>query len=143
MVKTKFSKFILIGLACLGIFLFSGFFLVKKSSIPFYLIYVLCMLVWIVLTLTAMSLTMSDKRCRSWLLLIPFTVSMMVMRLCFNWNVIIPFLIVGLLAVFVDSAREISEREEMPMKPVLKHFAATVGSIIVYICIYAFMGVTV
>ena len=143
MVKTKFSKFILIGLACLGIFLFSGFFIVKKTDVMFYLIYVLCMAVWIALTLTAMSLTMADKRCRSWLLLIPFTISMMFMRFCFEWNVIVPFLVVGLFAVFVDSAREISERDDKPLKAVLKHFAATAGSIIVYICIYAFMGVTV
>ena len=141
--KNKFPKFSLIGVICLLIFLFSGFFIIKKTSVSFYLIYVFLMLLWLVLTVLFMSMTMSDKRCRSWLLLIPFTVAMMFMRLCFSWNIIIPFLAVGLFAVFTDSAREIIRHEEQPLKQVICHFAVTAGSIIIYICIYAYMGVTV
>ena len=139
----KITKSEITGAVCLLVFIVFGMSSLI-GGIPQLILFFFLGIIIEVASFYIMSLAMlKDTEGESWLVLIPFTILLIFSRLILNWDLLIPFYIMGILSVVscyifkYDKTGEKNTDNNLVIKVVLSGFAA----IFLFISITGFVGV--
>lgn len=133
----KFDRFTIIGLLCALPYLVFGVVLTDSDAVS--------ILAYLVLTLalTGAEVTCYDMmlgaRRRNWLYRVPFSTLFMLVQFTMEWNVMIPFYVMGQFAMGVATTKD--RFEHMPKNRAAKPMVISVAASVLYVLIALITGV--
>lgn len=133
----KFDRYTIVGLLCALPYLVFGVVLTDSNAVS--------ILAYLVLTLalTGAEVTCYDmmlaSRRRNWIYRVPFSVIFALVQFFLGWNVMIPFYVMGHLAMGVATTKD--RFEHMPKNRAAKPLVISAAASVIYLLIALITGV--
>lgn len=133
----KFDRYTIIALVCALPYLIFGVVLADSNAVSI-LAYLILTLALTGAEVTLYDMILSSRR-RNWLYRVPFSVLFFLVQFLLGWNVMIPFYIMGQLAMGVATTKD--RFEHMPKARAAKPMIISAGASVLYLLIALITGV--
>lgn len=133
----KFDRYTIVGLLCALPYLIFGVVLTESDAVSI-LSYLILTAALTGVEVTCFDMILSSRR-RNWLWRVPFSVLFFFVQFVLEWNVMIPFYVMGQFALGVATTKDRFER--MPKSKAAKPMLLSAGASAVYLTVALITGV--
>lgn len=134
------NKFTITGLICLLIIASFGLIPFSNKDLINLIAYALLAVI-IIMASWIMICRESRSDGKNWLICIPIAALACYTNLVLQWKLYIPFFVAAIISVCTDAALTHIKKEDNPLSPVFKVYLSGMISIILFVLIFALLGV--